>query len=101
MLSVILANTLFLFFKDTTESVNGIKNSKGNNSAELPGKSFQIKGLPSIINEHSRAKINSVIIDIIFNILLLFFIILLISAFDLAEKLTLSKIFIFYLMTAN
>jgi len=62
--------------KENIESVIGIKNSKGKRNTELPGKSCQLIGESSTIKKISSIKINSVIIDMIFSVLLLFFIII-------------------------
>nr|WP_299171904.1 hypothetical protein [uncultured Allomuricauda sp.] len=74
MPSIILADRFFLLFRDTMESMIGIKNNTGNSSAESPGKSFQIKeGLPTKTIKKSNTKSNRLIMDILFNMLLLFF----------------------------
>nr|WP_299072715.1 hypothetical protein [uncultured Allomuricauda sp.] len=81
MPSIILADIFFLFFKDNMESITGIKNNTGNISAKSPGKSFQIKeGLPTKTIKKSNTKNNRLIMDILFNMLLLFFILLLFDA---------------------
>ncbi|WP_382382256.1 hypothetical protein [Formosa undariae] len=72
IISIILVNTLFLLIK---ESINGIKNNKGSNNTESPGKIRQLNGLSLLINKTNHNKINIVSIDMKFNVLLLFFII--------------------------
>ena len=62
--------------KENIESVIGIENSKGKRNTELPGKSFQLIGESSTIKKISSIKINSIIVDKIFSIVLLFFIII-------------------------
>jgi len=41
------ANLLFSCFREKMERTSGMRSSKGKNSAESPGKSFQLKGYPS------------------------------------------------------